>query len=93
LKGNISSTSAASANGSGWYDAKLRTVHHVIIVMGSVDNGNILLLLLIWHKQTGRRLRFRNRQRTLGVEIGGDLGKRDGIPVWGMERHVSEIGR
>ena len=33
------------------------------------------------------------RQRTLGVKIRGKLVKRGSIPVWGMDRHVSEIDR
>ena len=97
MKGNTSATGAASTNGSGRFDAKLGTAHHVIIAMGSVDNGNILLLLLlllvIWRKQSRRGMRFMNRQRNLRVKIGGNLVKRGSIPVWGMDRHVSEIGR
>jgi hypothetical protein len=42
--------------------------------MGSVDSGNILLLLVIWRKQSRRGLR--NRQRTLRVEIRGNFVKR-----------------
>ena len=84
---------AISANESGRYDAKLWTIHHVIITMGSVDSGNIqlllllLLLLVIRYKESRRGLRFIDRQRTLG----GDLGKRCSIPVWRMDSHVSEI--
>jgi hypothetical protein len=92
LKGNISPTYITSANGAGRYDAELGTVHHFIIVKGCVDNGNILLLLLlaIWHKESRRGLRFMNR---LGVEIRGNLGKRVGIPGWGMDGHITKIGR
>ena len=41
--------------------------------MGSVDNENtsILLLLVIWHKESRNGLRFIDRQTTLGVEIWG----------------------
>ena len=79
---------AISTNEGGRYDAKLWTIHHVIITMGSVDSGNIqLLLLVIRYKESRRGLRFIDRQRTLG----GDLGKRCSIPVWRMDSHVSEI--
>ena len=61
----------ATTNGGGRHDAKLGIVHHVIITMGSVDNGNFLLLLVIWHKESRKGSRFIDRQRTLGVEIWG----------------------
>ena len=48
--------------------------------MGSVDNGNtsILLLLVIWHKESRKGSSFIDRQWTLGVEIWG----RGAFGVW-----------
>ena len=50
--------------------------------MGSVDKGNtsILLLLVIWHKESRKGSRFIDRQRTLGVEIWG----RDAVFEFGV---------
>ena len=71
MKRNTSSIGVTSTNEGGRHDAKLGSVHHVIITMGRVDNGNtsILLLLVIWQYESRKGSRFIDRQRTLGVEI------------------------